>query len=268
MEISAVVLSFNSKVYIEKCVRELITSYEESQLSGEVIVIDNGSIDGSVEILKLLQQEFKQQLVVIYLKENTGTTYSRNLGLKKSKGDYIVILDSDAYMNASTLRGMKDWLANNPSYGLVSPQLTFPDGRFQLSVDTFPTFTRKLQRFFMLKKMEATQTMDLTQPRDIDYAISACWMFPRRIYDALGGLDENIFYSPEDVDYCLRIWAAGNRIAYLPQFSMVHDAQEISRGFKINKFTLLHVKGLMYYFLKHRYCFGLNRLYKKINRLS
>jgi GT2 family glycosyltransferase len=264
--ISAIVLSFNSKKFIEKCVRELVISFDNSNIAGEVIVVDNGSEDGCVEILKSLQIEFSSQLNVIYLDDNTGTTYSRNLAMKVANGEYFVVLDSDAYMNASTIKGMMNWLKTHEEYGLVAPQLTFPDGRYQLSVDSFPTLTRKAQRFFWLKKMEDAKTVNLTEEHDIDYAISACWMFPRSVYEAIGGLDENIFYAPEDVDYCLRIWKHGKKIAYLPKYCIVHDARELSRGFKLNKFVYLHIKGLIYYFIKHRYFFSLQRLNKRLNK--
>jgi GT2 family glycosyltransferase len=266
MDVSAVVLSFNSKNYIETCVDSLVSAYQQSGLTGEIVVIENGSTDGSISILRRLQDKYPEHLQVIYLGRNTGTTYSRNRGLAISKGKYILILDSDAYMNAAALTGMKDWLDANPTTGLVSPKLTYPDGRFQLSVDTFPTLSRKFQRFFMLKQMEAQEDVQLTEPTDIDYAISACWMFPAETYYQIGALDEKIFYSPEDVDFCLRVWQSGKKITYLPQFSVVHDAQEKSRGFKVNYFTYLHIKGLMYFFNKHKYVFKLENLYRRLGR--
>jgi len=266
MDLSAVVLSFNSKAYIEKCVRDLFDSYEKCNYQGEVIVVENGSVDGSANILRSLQIEFKDKLNVIYLDENFGTTRSRNLAFKASSGKMLLVLDSDAYMNATALRGLKTWLENNNDYGLIAPQLTFPDGRYQLSIDTFPTITRKIKRFFLLKQIENSQIIDFKSEYDIDYAISACWMFHRSLYDSIGGLDENIFYAPEDVDFCLRVWKSGQKIAYLPSYSIIHDAQEVSRGFKINKFVLLHIKGLIYYFIKHRYFFSLSSLYSKLHK--
>jgi GT2 family glycosyltransferase len=266
MDVSAIVLSFNSIPFIEKCVRELIASYEACSYDGEVIVVDNGSTDGCVDVLKRLENEFSKYLKVIYLTDNTGTTYSRNLAMKKAKGEYFIILDSDAYMNQDVLKGMKEWLDEHKDYGLVAPQLIFPDGRYQLSIDTFPTLARKFNRFFLLKKIEKNQSINLNLEYDIDYAISACWMFPRSTYELIGGLDEKIFYAPEDVDYCLRIWKQGKKIRYLPMYSLVHDAREVSRGFKINKFLFLHIKGLMYYFIKHRYLSNLNRLNKSLHK--
>jgi len=263
MDISAVILSFNSIKYIEKCLVELFDSYAELSIIGEVHVVDNGSIDGSLAVLTSLKKIYGDALNVIKLGKNTGTTYSRNQALKVSKGERILIMDSDAYMNTSALKGMISKLDNNGEVGLVVPKLIYPDGRPQISVDKFPTLTHKLKRFFFLKSMETNSTNDETEGY-VDTAISATWLLSKQTIEKVGFLDEKIFYSPEDIDYCLRIWKAGYKILHVPQYSVVHDAQELSRGFKINKFTFLHAKGLFYFFFKHGYMFGLNRLYSRL----
>jgi len=266
VDVSAVVLSFNSKRYIETCVRSLIQSYDTCGLRGEIFVVDNGSVDGSVEVLRGLQMEFSARLKAIYLLVNTGTTRSRNMALREASGHSVLILDSDAYMNAPALRAMLAYQQAHPKAGLVAPKLIFPSGKFQLSVDTFPTVARKAQRYFALRKLEEREPPRATGP--VDYAISACWLLSKAAIEATGLLDERIFYSPEDVDYCIRLWRAGYQVHYFPEVSVVHDAQEISRsrGFGINKFTVRHVKGLIYLFAKHRYAITLGGLYRRLGR--
>jgi GT2 family glycosyltransferase len=80
-------------------------------------------------------------------------------------------------------------------------------------------------------------------------------MLPRTTIERVGLLDENFFYSPEDVDYCLRVWMAGLSILYNPHVTAIHHTQELSRKFTINSAFLSHVNGLFYYFRKHRYLF-------------
>ena len=200
----------------------------------------------------------------ILLPENTGTTYSRNRGLRECSGNYILILDSDAYIGADALRGLRDYLAANPGTGIAAPKLLYESGNFQLSVDRFPTLLHKLARFMFLRKMESYSDNRETEPRDVDYAISACWLIRRDAFDAAGLLDEQIFYSPEDVDYCLQMWEAGYRVTYVPSVSVVHAAQELSRGFRLSKFHFSHLGGLFY--RKHRYFWSLNGLYRRIGR--
>ena len=265
MDVSAVVLSFNSLRYIQTCVESLMNSYAECGVQGDVFVVDNGSVDGSVQALKSLQDRFGESLHVEYLQHNTGTTRSRNLALRQCTGQSVLILDSDAYMNAPALKDLLAYQAEHPEVGLVAPKLTYPDGRFQLSVDVFPTVVRKFERLLSLRSMEQRGIPAETGP--VDYAISACWMLSRRAITATGLLDERIFYSPEDVDYCIRLWKSGHEVHYLPMVVVVHDAQEISRprGLRsINRFTIRHAKGLMYLFLKHRYAFSARRLYAVI----
>lgn len=268
MDISAVVLSFNSKRYIRTCIESLAEAFKAAEVDGEIFVVDNGSLDGSVEELKLLEQQHSGVLNVIYLPENVGTTRSRNYAFKRACGEFILVLDSDAYMNPSALLSMVAYMTAHQHVGLVVPRLTYPCGRYQLSVDTFPTFWRKVERFRALKKIEASEPPLVSGA--VDYAISAVWLLRASAVKRIGVLDERIFYSPEDVDYCIRVWKAGFQIHFLPQVAVVHDAQELSRpkGFRLNKFTLRHAKGLAYLFAKHRYFFSLNGLYRRIGRHS
>ena len=80
---------------------------------------------------------------------------------------------------------------------------------------------------------------------------------------SVGKFDEKIFYSPADVDYCMRVWKAGYQILYTPSAVVVHDAQELSRSRIPNKFTFSHDLGLLHYFKKHRYWFSSARVRKQ-----
>lgn len=266
MDYSAVILSFNSARYIRHCLDTLVSAFEGLNASYEIFVIDNGSVDNSVDEINTVKAERCANIDLTIFKDNTGTTFSRNHALKRCSGNQILVLDSDAYVNAEAIGSMRTLLEANPSFGLVCPKLTYPDGRFQISTDVFPTFVHKAKRFLFLKKMEQ-QTASVTPVSGpVDYAISAFWMFPKRVLEQVGLLDEKIFYSPEDVDFCIRVWKAGYVIHYDPSVSIIHDAQEISRskGFKINKFTLSHIKGLFYLFIKHGYFFSGRKFTKEV----
>lgn len=270
MRISSVILSFNSSRYLERCIRSLVAALPEPKEPDEIYVVENGSTDGSAEILRGLQAEFPELLRGIYLERNAGTTASRNLALRRSAGRYILIVDSDVEVPSGAIAPLIARLDRDPRCGLIAPRLVYPDGRPQMSADRFPTVLRKAQRFFALKRMERRGGGHdgATEPRAVDYAISAFWALRRDVLDSVGLLDENIFYAPEDVDYCLRIWRAGFEVIYDPAVYAIHDAQEISRGFRIKRATLSHIKGLAYLFWKHRYALGHGRLYRRINRLG
>jgi GT2 family glycosyltransferase len=261
VDLSCVILSFNSARCIQKCLDSLIQAVEANQLDSEIFVVDNGSIDDSPSIVARVAQKCPQ-VQLIGLEKNYGTTASRNKALAKCTGKFVLILDSDAYISPEALRGLIDFLAAQSDVGLVAPKLIFPDGRPQMSTDQFPTVGRKIERVVRLRQIEKASVA--SDAMDVDYAISACWLLSREVMDQVGFLDEQIFYAPEDVDYCLRIWKQGFRIVHEPRFVVVHDAQERSRSLIPNRFTWLHLKGLAYYFIKHRYLWSADRLRRRI----
>ncbi len=266
-EISAIVLTYNSARYIEKCIESLLETLPKLGENSEIFIVDNGSVDGSLEIIESYRLRYPQRIKTIIFKENKGTTYSRNAALRQATGEYILILDSDAYVNKVAVESLVELLKAHPKWGIVCPKLTYSSGRFQISVDQFPTLLRKAKRFLFLKGMEdKSSPYDYKLRMPVDYAISAFWLFRRELLDSVGYLDEDIFYSPEDVDFCMRVWESGYQVVYEPSVSIVHDAQEISRGFKLNKFVFSHIFGLFYLFRKHRYGLGLRKIYKRLQR--
>ncbi len=253
LDISVVILSYNSAHYLDKCINSIIEAIPTSKYSFDIYVIDNGSKDGSTNKLLAFQALYPNHITLKFFTENTGTTHSRNYALNQINSRQVLILDSDAYINSDAIDHLYNTLDQNPEIGMIVPKVLYPSGSFQKSTDTFPTLVSKFIRYFFLKTEEKKSPHKfMTQPIDVDYAISAFWLFRGDLIEKVGVLDENIFYSPEDVDYCIRIKKQGYRIVYDPSVHIVHDAQEISRK-KLNKFFFSHLKGLFYLFKKHHY---------------
>jgi len=257
MDISVVILTYNSAKTITRCLDSLRESLSKLNFKYEILVVDNGSNDGTVALLEnYASASLGSRFDVTVLDRNLGTTVSRNIALRKVTGRTVIIMDSDAYVGHQAISELREHLQLNKRCGLAVPAMTYADGRYQISSDQFPTLWRKCQRFFGLKKLESGAADNRQSSGSIDYAISAFWMMPSSVLKEVGLLDERIFYSPEDVDYCIRIWQAGYSIYYSDRVSIIHDAQEISRPkglLGINRFTLSHIKGLLYLFIKHRY---------------
>lgn len=268
MLISSVILSFNSANTLDRCLNDLAVALSELQEPSEIIVVENGSSDDSVQTIRRYQDQYGEMINPIFFEHNTGTTYSRNAALRQASGEFILVLDSDAYVTREALQTLMAYLQSHPETGLAVPRLFYASGNFQLSCDDFPTLLRKVSRFFFLKKMEGRPhpLQTVKTPLDVDYAISACWLIRQDAFQKIGLFDEKIFYSPEDVDYCLRVWENGYKVTYVPDAHVVHDAQELSRGFRLSRFHFSHLKGLFYLFFKHRYFWGLRRLYDRVNR--
>ena len=268
MLISAVVLSYNSERHLELCLDSLLAALEGFPESSEVLVVENGSRDRSADILRSYQDRYPDTVRGLFQDRNLGTTASRNLALRQAAGRYILVLDSDVVVPAGTLDRLLGYLENHERCGLVAPRLVYPDGRPQLSADRFPTLWRKLARLVSLKALERALPgggADM-RPREVDTVISAFWLLRRELLAEVGLLDERFFYAPEDVDYCLSIRLSGYSVVYDPGVEAVHDAQELSRGHRVNRFTLHHAIGLLRYFLKHRYLNSRAGLYRRIEK--
>lgn len=255
MDISCVILTWNSEKYISKCLESLLRDLDENQFSYETFVVDNGSTDNTADIINSYKDKFPECIFPIYLKKNMGTTFSRNLALRKAQGAYIVIMDSDVEVMRGTIRPLIKIFQEYQNVGIVAPKLLYPTGHVQKSVDHFPTLFNKMKRYFFLKMIEKRgEKEQIESLTEVDYAISAMWILKKDVLNKVGFLDEAIFYAPEDVDFCLRVWEAGYKVLYDPGAAAVHHTQEISRGLRINQATINHIKGLWYYFKKHN-CF-------------
>lgn len=254
-EISCVILTWNSDKHISTCIEGLVKDLKKASMTFEIIVVDNGSTDKSPEILSNLQKTIPQ-LNIITLPENRGTTYSRNIGLRAAKGEYILILDSDIiFQEENTISRLITFIENQNDCGIVGPYLSYKNGKYQKSFDKYPTIIAKLKRIFALRNMEDKESQEiahLTNPIPVEYLISAFWIFKSKHIDKAGYLDEKIFYAPEDAEYCLRVTKnCDTKNYFVPEVKVIHNAQEITRKRLFSKMVLSHIKGLIYFNLKY-----------------
>jgi len=262
--VSAISLTWDSERYVRACVERTIEEFDRLGARYEFFIVDNGSKDGTRLILSELQARYRQ-LQTIFLSRNHGTTHPRNLALRRANGHFVCVLDSDAYPTEGCVGQLIACLSSRPEVGLVAPRILYPDGRYQKSTDVFPTILSKLGRVLFLKAMEATERPPERGP--VAYATSAFWLLRREALHTMGVLDQEIFYSPEDVDYCLRLWKAGLSVWYEPGAVAIHDAQERSRRITPNRLTISHIKGLAHLWWKHRYLLRSPRFPKSVARL-
>lgn len=268
-KLAFVILTWNSEKYIKTCIESVLAL---RLLELKLYVVDNGSNDLTIEILKDFELKYPTCINAIFLLKNYGTTKTRNIALKAIEDDidWICILDSDTIVNQNAFDQMIQALLQEPKALLAAPRMWNLEGNEQLSCKRFPTMRQKLLKVMPTEraryagnKKEAYDffpskssfghppVADDKRVYKVDYAISACWLMKKQILTLVGYLDERIFYAPEDVDYCKSIWEADGEVLFVSGASIYHDTQRISKKKFLSKHNALHLLGLIYYFLKH-----------------
>ena len=270
--ISFVILTWNSERYIVNCLDSIISKCEEEDILYEIITIDNGSTDGTLSILNSYEARYPHHFSKILLPKNMGTTYPRNLGLKKGTGDYFCLLDSDTKILCGSLSQTIKLLDKGSDIGIIAPQLLLPNGKIQNSVKRFPTFWQKFCKVpgavFKLKTphFDFYEDFPFESETSVDSAISAGWFIHRDIIELVGLFDEKIFYAPEDLDYCLRVRQCSKKIIYFPHLKILHNTHQISHKKPFSSLSVSHFLGLLYYFKKHGGWFSTKALYRQFEQ--
>lgn len=270
-KVGVVILTWNSDKYIRNCLQSLI---EIEKNPCDVVIVDNGSQDNTIsEIMSMQEQYGKERIDLIRLKQNQGTTISRNLGIRKfdQNYEYICVLDSDTVVNEIAFARMIQTLQSNNKNGIVGPMMHDSHGVYQDSGRRIPTLTMKLKKVIPSKRLqkEAQEQEKITsQPGQlvapVGYLMSACWMIKREVIDQVGYLDENIFYAPEDVEYCIRTWLGGYRVLLCRECEIIHEWQRLSRKKLFSKHNWEHIKGLCYMYRKFHFCLSARKIERKV----
>lgn len=267
-KISVVTLTWNSSTHIGPLLDSLTADIAKSGIPTEVIVVDNGSDDDTVDSIRRHRRR-RDNICLVPLSENHGTTVSRNIGIRMARGDYVLILDSDTVVRPGALAGLLhafDEIPNPEKIALIHPRLVYPDGDFQESARRFPTVFTKTLRFLQMNEMrardESIQAVLEGEMTQVDYAISAAWMVPRTTFDRVGLFDEEMFYAPEDVEFCARCWEHGLEVWYYPYVEIVHDCERASVKRQSSRHRLSYAKGLLRYWRRYPSFFSRRRMRK------
>jgi N-acetylglucosaminyl-diphospho-decaprenol L-rhamnosyltransferase len=253
-DLSIVIITWNMRKMLEDLL-DSIRRHTEG-ISYELIVVDNHSGDGTAEMMR----ERFPDARLIENPENRGVAAARNQAFRIAEGRYLVTLDADMVLRENSLRQLVRFMDETPDAGLVGCKLTFPDGSIQPSSRRYPTplsfLLRRLEFIPFVRNSKTLRNHEMAEwdrgdTRPVDYVIGACQLIRREAMDRVGLLDENIFYGPEDVDYCLRMYQHGFKVYYYPHTSIVHFEQRITKKKFFSRLTWLHLKGVVYLFRKH-----------------
>ncbi|HUS16068.1 MAG TPA: glycosyltransferase family 2 protein, partial [Chloroflexia bacterium] len=222
---SVVIVSWNVRDLLRACLKSLPAA--AGSLSTEVVVVDNGSADGSADMVR---GEFPGVRLLAET-ANHGFARGNNLGIAAARGRRVLLLNPDTEMHPGSLVTLAGYLDSHPGVGLVGPRLLNSDGTPQSSRRRFPTLATVLvestplqplfPRLGVLQRYYVNDRSD-DEPQDVDWVTGACMLVRREALLAVHGFDPGYFMYSEELDLCRRLRRAGWRIAYVPIAVVVH----------------------------------------------
>jgi len=225
LDLSIIIVSYNTKDLLKQCLDSIYGKVQN--ISFEIFVVDNNSQDGSPKMVKNLFPKVK----LIENKENKGFASANNSAIKKSKGGYVLLLNSDTIVLPGSLSRMKQFMDETPKAGATGCKLINPDGSLQ-------SFGRGLKRI---------QEKDI---REVNWVEAACLMVRQRVIEEIGLMDENFFFYSEDMDWCRRMRLAGWKIFCISQAKVIHYGRGSTRKWDSKIVTEAYKSGY-YYARKH-----------------
>jgi N-acetylglucosaminyl-diphospho-decaprenol L-rhamnosyltransferase len=243
-DVSAVVVTLNALPWLERCL--------ESVAGHETIVVDHGSTDGTLE---LVRERFPEARLIE--QENRGLAAGWSTGIRASSGRYFLLLNSDAWMLGDAVERLAAFADEHPEAAVVGPRLRNPDGSLQRSVRGFPTLWRLATEYLFLRKLAPRSRLlnsfyaggfNHDRVREADFLMGACLLVRRDAVDEVGLPDDDFFIFSEEVDWCYRFVAAGWKILFFPGAEAVHVGGAAHGG----RFFAEQVKGHLRFLAKHR----------------
>ena len=220
MKTAVVILNYNTRQYLERFLPDLIASCEG--LDAQVIVADNASSDGSVELMK----ERFPEVPLIVLDQNYGFTGGYNKALQQIEAEYFVLINSDIEVPSDWLRPLSDWMDAHPECGACGPKLLSYARRNHFEYagaagGLMDSFGYPFCRGRILQHIEKDEGQYDT-PADVLWVSGACLMVRAQLWKALGGLDERFFAHMEEIDLCWRLQLNGYKVTMVPYSQVWH----------------------------------------------
>ena len=215
---SVVVVTYDALAWIERCL--------ESARGHETVVVDHGSSDGTVARVR---ERFPD--VTVVEEENRGLAFGWNTGVARTSGDYVLLLNADAWMHEGALDELVAFADAHPRAAVVAPRLSNEDGTLQRSVRGYPTLWRIATEYLFLRKL-APRTralnafyaggFDHDEPREAEWIMGAVWLVRRAAIEDVGPADDGFFLFSEETDWAYRFRRAGWEVWFDPAAGATH----------------------------------------------
>ncbi len=273
MKLSIIIVNYKTKDLLELCLNSILADRPEDPDKGvqvtsqtinygprttanrQIIVIDNHSEDGSVEMVR---GKFPEVQLLIN-ETNVGYARAINQGIRIAEGEYLLLMNPDVQVKPGAIERMIQFMDENRQVGIVGGKLLNPDGTLQYSCRTFYTFgtlllrRTPLRRLFPNSKTIRNHLMmdwDHASVREVDWVLGACMLVRRKALEDVGSMDERFFLYFEDVDWCYRMKKGGWKVCYFPYAEMIHQhRRESARGLTHRTF-FSHLRSMLHFFDK------------------
>ncbi len=245
MDISFIIVSYNTEKILDECIASIYGTLNAKKISYEIIVIDNVSTDGTRSMLKKKYPE----VVTILNEENVGFGRANNQGIRKAKGKFVVLINSDTISLPGALLKLYEFAKDHPN-DFVGPKLLNIDKTPQTSCGYFFTIPVVFASLFLKGDVNGLIRWSPDETKRVDWVSGACFIGARDVFMDNLLFDEKIFMYMEEVDLLMRGKAAGHRTYFYHESEIIH----IGGGSSKNKRTgpVLNIyKGLLYVYKKH-----------------
>ena len=249
-DISIVIVNHNTRELLHDCLRSIEMKGGQNAL--QVIVVDNGSRDGSAE---MVADQFPR-VTLIRNNSNEGFAKPNNQGLQRATGRYCLLLNSDTIVKPHSLKTLIAFMDSHPDAGACGPRLINPDGSLQRSCRSFPSLWRHFCDMSGLENLFPNSVFGNFETRfahdssvEVDQPMGAALLVRSEVVRHVGYLDERFKIYYNEVDWCRRITRAGWKIYF------VHDAEIVHYGGKtteitnrsFDQFDEMNMNTLLYY---------------------
>ncbi len=255
MDISVVIVSYNVRYFLESCLYSVFRALKETG-SGEVIVVDNNSVDGT---LRMLEEKFPE-VELIRNDENKGFAKACNQGIQVAKGRYVLLLNPDTLIEEDTLKKTIGFMEDHPGAGALGVKMIDGKGNYlPESKRAFPTPMVAFYKIFGLASLFPHSKrfnryylghLDENETHTVEVLTGAFMLIRIEILKKIGGLDEEYFMYGEDIDLSYRILKEGYKNYYYPSTTIIHYKGESTKKGSLN-YVLLFYKAMLIFADKH-----------------
>ncbi len=273
-DLSVIILSFNTKEITNQCLQSLFSALSSTKfLQSEIIIIDNASSDGSVEMIQAFERDHQSPAIswkCQFNTENVGYPKGNNQGMAIASGAFILLLNSDAIIENVDFPSLLQYMESNPKVGVLTVKVNLPAGGIDpASHRGFPTIWNSFSYFMKFEMVFGKLPvvgkffsgyhlthLDLNSIHEIDSPAGAFFLTRKSITDKVHGFDEDFFMYGEDLDLSYRIKQEGYKIIYYPLFHVTHLKRSSglqTKNSDIRKKTRVYFYNAMKIFFKKHY---------------